>query len=144
MEAEWLGRGGADDLPNIETHAETKQLQFIYQRDVYAAIDVFQQLGHFRGRRRGNHNRAIENCTVHRGSEFGSLWIQPTDNFGNIAAGDSRVARIFALRRKGDEEFLSGELSSSRRLETRFVLFLAADDSRLVTNQEFIIDAGWI
>src|SRR5271165_2974717 len=51
MEAERLGGGGFNDLPDIDAHAQTQQLEFVDQRDVDAAVNVLQQFGHFRGRR---------------------------------------------------------------------------------------------
>ena len=48
LEAEGLGLGGVDDLVNVDAHSHAELLELIYEGDVDAAVDVFQQLGHFR------------------------------------------------------------------------------------------------
>src|SRR5487761_2640199 len=56
MKSEGLGFGGVDHLPNIDAHAHAELLQLIDQRDVYAAIDVFEEFRHLcdGGRRYGH------------------------------------------------------------------------------------------
>ena len=46
MKAKWLGGSGVDYFPDIDAHSQTQQLEFIYERDVYAAVDVLQKFGH--------------------------------------------------------------------------------------------------
>jgi hypothetical protein len=41
--------------------SQAEQLQFVDQRDVDAAVDILQQLGHLGHSRRGDGNRAMEN-----------------------------------------------------------------------------------
>src|SRR5215472_3765060 len=48
MESEGLGRGGADDFPDVDPHAQTQELEFIYEGYVHAPVNVLKQLGHFR------------------------------------------------------------------------------------------------
>ena len=64
MEAKGLGRGSVDDLPDIEVHAQAEHLEFVDERDVDAAVDVFQQLGHLSRRGRGDGNGAAEDRAV--------------------------------------------------------------------------------
>ncbi len=52
LEAKGLGGGGFDDFPDVEAHAQAEQLEFIDQRDVHAAVDIFEKLGHLGGSRR--------------------------------------------------------------------------------------------
>jgi len=44
-EAEWLGAGGADDLPDVDPHPVEQHLQLVHQGDVHAAVGVLQDLG---------------------------------------------------------------------------------------------------
>jgi hypothetical protein len=64
LKAKWLGRGGLDDFPNIQSHAQCQELQLIDQGDVYAAVNVFQQLSHLGDCRRRHWDDAVENCSV--------------------------------------------------------------------------------
>ena len=64
MKAERLGGGGFDDFPDVQSHAQAKQFQFVDQRDVDAAIDILQQLGHLGCGRRGDGNGALEDGSV--------------------------------------------------------------------------------
>ena len=50
-EAEGLGGGGVDDFPDIDIHAQAEHFQLVDQRDVDAAENIFEQLGHFGGAR---------------------------------------------------------------------------------------------
>src|SRR3984957_21354410 len=108
MKAERFGCRCTDDLPNIQTHARAKQLEFIHQRDVDATVDVFQQLGHLRCCGRRYDHRAVEDGPVHCSGEFGSLRVQSAHNFWNVAASPGGVTWIFPLWRKGDEKFFAG------------------------------------
>ena len=60
LESERLGGSRANDFKDIDIHAQTEQLEFVDQRDVYATIDVLEQFGHFRRCRRRDRNYAIE------------------------------------------------------------------------------------
>src|SRR5208283_3420146 len=91
MEAERLGGGGVDDLPDVEVHAQAEHLKFVDQRDVNAAIDVLQQLGHLRGRRRGDGNGAAENRPVKRGGDCAGLGIESANHLGNVVTSHLRV-----------------------------------------------------
>ena len=51
-EAERLRSRRVDHFPDIDAHAHGQHLQLVDQRDVHAAKNIFQQLGHFRGARR--------------------------------------------------------------------------------------------
>ena len=73
MKAERLGGSGFDDLPDIDVHAQAQQLEFVDQRDVDAAVDVLQQLGHLRGGGRRDRNGAIEDGTVEGAGELRGL-----------------------------------------------------------------------
>ena len=62
-EAEGLGGGGVDDFPDVDAHAQAEHFQLVDQRDVDAAEDVFEQLGHFRGAGRADgHDFGNDRC----------------------------------------------------------------------------------
>src|SRR5215471_7937499 len=46
MKAKGLGRSRIDDLPDVQAHAQTQQLQLVDQSNVDAAVNVLEQLGH--------------------------------------------------------------------------------------------------
>src|ERR1700722_17426704 len=123
MKAERLGGSCADHFPDVDSHAQTQQLEFVDQCDVHAAVDVFKQLGHLRDGRRRNRNCAIKNGSVERAGKFGSSRIQSADHFGNIAASHGSVSRIFAFGRESDEKFVGSDFRSPCGFQAGFVLF---------------------
>ena len=68
-----LGRGGVDDLPDVDPHPLGEDRQLVDERDVDRAEDVLQQLGHLRdlgrrdrarrGRTRADRARPPARCT---------------------------------------------------------------------------------
>jgi hypothetical protein len=44
-----LGGSRVNHFPDIESHAQRQQLEFVDQRDIDAPVDIFQELGHFGG-----------------------------------------------------------------------------------------------
>src|SRR5580698_11547240 len=83
MKAERLGRSRCDDFPNIQIHAQAEHLKLVDQRDVDAAVNILQQLGHL-GRGGGGYgNRAMEDGTVQSASQLRGLGIQSAYDLGN-------------------------------------------------------------
>ena len=106
------------------SHAQAEHLQFVDQRDVDAAVDILEQLGHLRGGGRGDGNGAAEDGAVQGASHFGGLRVHSANHLGNVAARHGGVAGILALRRKCDEEFLVPARSATGRLQAVLVLLL--------------------
>src|SRR5437879_13253407 len=104
MESERLGGSGLDHLPNIKPHAQREQLEFIHQSYIYAAVNIFEQLRHFRRSGRRNWHGAIEDCSVECAREFGCWLIKTANYFRNIPASYGLVPRIFTLRRECPEK----------------------------------------
>src|ERR1700686_5508291 len=104
MESKGLCGGSLDYFPNINTHSQAKQLEFIHQRDVDAAINVFEQLRHLRNCRRRHRDRAIKNGAVNSARKLGRLRFQSPHNLRDVATGDCLVPRILALRRESHEK----------------------------------------
>src|SRR5438309_2461158 len=53
-EPERLRRGRVDDLPDVETHPLAEQGELVDERDVDVPEDVFEELRHLGGVRRGD------------------------------------------------------------------------------------------
>ena len=53
-EAKRLGRGGVEDLPDVDPHPVEDDLQLVDERDVDGPEDVFHELGRLRGPRGGD------------------------------------------------------------------------------------------
>ena len=101
LKAEGLGLGRVDDLVDVDAHAHAELLELVDQRDVDAAVDVFQQLGHLGDRGAADRHDAAEDGAVHCRSQLGGRRAAAADHLGNVVAGDGVVAGIFALGRKG-------------------------------------------
>ena len=64
LETERLGGCCVYHFPDIQAHAQAQQLQFIYQGDIHASVNILQQLGHLRCCRRGDAHGAAEDRTI--------------------------------------------------------------------------------
>ena len=82
--AERLRGCRVDHLPDVHVHAQTKLFEFVDKRDVDAAKDVFEKLGHFRGTRRADWNDPGDNLGVQRLRGVAARWIQPANDLGNL------------------------------------------------------------
>ncbi len=102
LEAEGLGLGRVDDFVDVDAHAHAELLELVDQRDVDAAVDVFQQLGHLGDRGAADRNHAAEDGAVESRGQFGGSRAAAADDLGNVVAGDGVVAGVFALGREGD------------------------------------------
>ncbi len=109
LESEGLGLRCLDHFPDVDAHAQREQLQFVDQRDIHAAIDVLEQLGHLRsGRARDRHDR-IEDGAIKRGRDFAGARVEPTNHFRDIAPRDRVITRILTLgRERYEERILTG------------------------------------
>src|SRR5579859_3069398 len=123
MEAKGLGRSRFDYLPDIDSHAQAEDFEFVDQGDIHAAIDVFQQLGHLRYRWSGDRDSAIKDAAIQRAAQFRGRSVQPSYHLRYVAARNRVVARIFAFGREGDVEFLIRGGAVSGGLECARVLF---------------------
>ncbi len=136
LEAERLALGGFDHLPDVDAHAQAEQLELVDQRDVHAAVNVLQQLGHLRHGRRRDGDGAVEDGAVKLPAEFAGARIEPADDLGNVAARDRVVAGIFALGREDNVEEVRAISARPRGFQA--FLVLALQDG----NQDFFRGAG--
>ncbi len=99
-EAERLGGGAVDDFPDIEVHAQGELLQFVDQRDVHAAENIFKQLDHLRRARRADRHDFRDDLRVEVHGRLALGGIDAADHFRNLRQAELLVAGIFALGRK--------------------------------------------
>ena len=97
IKAERLGLRSGDDFPDVDAHAHAKKLEFIHQRDIDAAIDVLQELGHLRGARRADQVGVLKDALVERLRRQGAGGVDAADNLGNLVGLEILVSGIFAL-----------------------------------------------
>jgi hypothetical protein len=107
-EAERFRLRGGDDLPDVNVHRAINRLEFVDERDVDAAENVFEQLRRL-GRaavRDGNESadRRANKFPLRRFQTRGRVTADDFGNFRNLAAG---IAGVFALRRITRGENLS-------------------------------------
>jgi hypothetical protein len=97
-EAEWFCGCAIDNFENIEIHAQAELLQFVNQRDIHAAKDIFEQLPISAARGAdGNYFRDD------LGIESARLRVRWQDSrhqttLGNLREAELLVTRIFPLR----------------------------------------------
>src|SRR6266851_1942710 len=83
-ETEGFGRRGVDHFPDVDVHSKAELFEFVDQRDVHAAENIFEQLGHFRRARRAYRNDAGNNLCVQRLRGASARRIQSANNFWNL------------------------------------------------------------
>jgi hypothetical protein len=106
VEPKRLCGGRFNHLPNVDAHSQAEKFQFVDQGDVYAAIDIFKKLGHFRYLRGRYRNSPVEDGSVESAGQFCCHRTEAADDLRNIASGDRVVAGIFAFGGERDEEGL--------------------------------------
>ena len=103
-EAERLCGGAIDNFENVKVHAQAKLLEFIHERDIHAAENIFEQLHHFGGARGADGNHFRDDLRVESRGGASAGRIHATHYFGNLREAELFVARIFTLRREGEIE----------------------------------------
>ena len=116
LEAEGLGLGRVDDFVDVDVHLHAQLLEFVDQRDVDAAVDVFKQLGHLGRSRAADLDDAAEDGSVERrGKLEQAAGPQPPTTLGMSWRATWFVARVFALGREGDVD--AGLVESAGNLQ---------------------------
>ena len=106
-EAERLGLGRLDDLPDVDPHAVEDHLQLVHERDVHGAEDVLEELrglGDARARDRDDACRARRR-TAPRPTSVEAA-VHAADDLRDRLRGEVRAARVLALGREGEQEVL--------------------------------------
>ena len=112
LEAEGLGLGSLDDLPDVDPHAIEDDLQLVDQGDVDGPIRVLEdlaRLGRLTARHRDDarHGGGIETP----GQQAAPL-VEAADDLGDVRGRVVRVAGILALGAVGEEEVAAGDQSA--------------------------------
>ena len=107
-EAKGLGGCRLDHFPDIHIHRLERSLQFVDQGDIDGAKAVFDQFHRFGRGGRTDRHRAGDNGAIKILDQLQGLRIVGTDHFGNVVGVELVIARIFAFRRKGQEEIGAG------------------------------------
>ena len=120
------------------SHAQAEHLQFVDQRDVDAAKNIFKQLGHFRGARGADRHDTRNNLRVNRLRGAAARRIHAADDLGNLRQPELLVAGIFALRRKRQKE-IAGDIFVFRTGRDR-----AVQAALLQDRQNQLFGRAWI
>ena len=103
-EAERFRGRRVDHFPDVDVHAQAELFELVDERDVDAAKDVFQKLGHFRGARGADRNDAAHHLAVERLRGTATRRIQSADDLRDLGQSVLLVARVFALGGKSEVE----------------------------------------
>lgn len=107
--AKGFGGGGADDFPDIKSHAIGHHFHLIDKTDVDGAIDVFEELGEFGDLGGADRDDFFADTGVKGDAGFQTGWGDTADEFGDVPGGESGVARVFALGGINDVEILADD-----------------------------------
>ena len=102
--AERLRGGGVDDVPDVDRHPVAQHRQLVDERDVDAAEDVLEQLGHLGDLRRGDLDDRVHGEPVDLGRAARALGGQPADDLRRRARRPVDAAGVDPLRREGQRE----------------------------------------
>src|SRR5262249_36767787 len=114
-EAERLGRGGVEDLPDVDAHAVEDHLELVRERDVDRPEDVLDELRRLGGPGVARADRPLDHGVVDGLGEVAAELVDPADDLRNRSGRERRIARILALGRERQEELLAA--LESRLLE---------------------------
>ena len=106
-EAEGLGLGGVEHLPDVDAHAVVDDLELVDQGDVDGAEDVLGQLGGLGGAGRGDPHGAVDRAVVERLGEVARDLVDAADHLWGVGGAVAGVAGVLALGREGEEELLA-------------------------------------
>ncbi|MNN48573.1 hypothetical protein D3C81_1630600 [compost metagenome] len=106
-EAERLGGCGVYNFEDVDAHAVGDDFHFVDQADVDGAVDVFQQLGHFRGFGRADLYHLVNGLLIQSNTNFEAGRGMAADDFRDSACFEVGVARVFALWRVDQENVLA-------------------------------------
>ena len=100
-EPEWFGRGRLDHLPDIYPHFLEYDLELVDHGDVYAAEDVFQELGRLGHLGRIHLDDRLDGPRIEAEGQLAAQFGQASDQLGNVVGGKGLVRGILALRAEG-------------------------------------------
>src|SRR5579864_959464 len=127
METERLRRRRRDYLPDIDAHPHAQHLEFVYQGNIHAAVDVLEQLGHLGRSGRRYRHRAVEDSAVKLAAQLSGGRVQSAYHLGNLASRHRVVARILALGRESCKEALTVGFLATRCFQAARILLQNRD-----------------
>ena len=119
-EAVRLGRGGVDDLPDVDAHAVGEHRHLVDERDVHRAEDVLQQLGQLGGLgRRDADDRVADAARRARSARSAHASVSPPTTFGVVAQRVVGAAGVDALGREREVEVAARRRGRTPRASAR-------------------------
>ena len=107
-EAEGLGLGGFDDLPEVDVHAVAQDGELIDEADVDVAVGVLENLGHLgHGGGGGAEHAVLQEGLVHGADYVAGVGTETAHHLGGVLGLEIGVARIDTLRRETEVEVLA-------------------------------------
>ena len=104
LEAERLGPGRLDHLPDVDPHAGVDHLQLVDQGDVDGAIGVLEDLAGLGDLGAGDGDDPDDHLAVQRRGELEAGRVEAADDLGDGGRRELGVARVLALGAEGQEE----------------------------------------
>jgi len=96
-EAERLGLGRIDDLPDVDAHGGEDDLEFVDEGDIDAAEGILEQFGGFGHPAGGHGHERLNRLRIERHGPFKAGGRVAAHHLGNCSNDAARVARVFAL-----------------------------------------------
>ena len=106
-EAERLGGGGVDDLPDVDPHPVAEDRELVDERDVDRAEDVLEQLRQLGGLGARELVHGVDRAPVERGGPLRALGRDAAEHLRRRLRRPVLAARVDPLRRHGEEEALA-------------------------------------
>ena len=104
LEAERLGLGRLDHLPDVDPHLRVEHLQFIDQGDVDGAVGVLEDLAGLGDLRAGDGHDPDDDLAVEGDGQLQAGRLEAADDLGDGRGRELGVARVLALGAEGQEE----------------------------------------
>jgi hypothetical protein len=108
-EAVGLGRGGVDDLPDVDAHAIREHRDLVDHRDVDRAEDVLQQLGELGRLGARDADDLVADLAVERLGAIAACLGEPRHHLRRVAQREVRAPGVDALGRVGEVEVAAGD-----------------------------------
>ena len=107
-EAERLGRGGLDDLPDVDVHPVAELRELVDERDVDRAEDVLEELRQLGCLGRRDRVHRVDRRRVERDGGGGRALVDPADDLRHGLRRPVLATRVDALGGEGEVEVLAG------------------------------------
>ncbi len=108
-EAERLGAGRFDDLPQVDVEFAAEHRHLVDQRDVDVPEGVLEQLGHLGLAGALDLDDGVADLGVEVDRGFGGRTVHAADDLGGVADAVGRVARVDPLGGVGQQVVAAGD-----------------------------------